>query len=423
MKKLSIILLPVICILILLPDTGSAIPAFARKHGFNCNMCHTSFVKLNDFGQRFRGDGYQLPGQEGYEKNVIETAPPLSIRTSTGSTLYHSKANAADSLGHTGTTSGMGFYGFDILTAGVLHKNISFLMIYTPRIDEPTSDYKGTDASQPGSLESANIVFSNLIPDALNLRIGRFEPAYHGISSKRSYYIQQPYEVYGFLTPASSFVFDDNQFGLELTGHSPSGLHYGLGVVNGTGPRPDNDKAKDFYMTLHQVFGRGEGQSAGQRVGVFGYMGWQPQTAGFVTAPSGENDGRSDETLYRVGGDVSLNWRTFNLRGMLLYGVDNKSLNLNKPTEDYKYSGGFVELDYAALPNNRLLASVLVNWVEPPCYDDDRRIRAVSGLVRYYLGDWTAVNVALHAEYTHKATGDDIAFKEDVFAFLVDFAF
>ncbi|MCX6832372.1 MAG: hypothetical protein NT028_09630 [candidate division Zixibacteria bacterium] len=425
MKRLFAYLSLAAGVIMILPDTGDAIPAFARKHGFNCNMCHTSFTKLNDWGQRFRNNGYQVPGQQGLEKNVIETAPPISIRTSTGATLYHSKQEDYFEGTTAGNTSGFGIYGFDLLAAGVLHKNISFLMIYTPRVDEPTSDYKGTDASQPGALESANIVFSNLIPNVLNLRIGRFEPAYHAISSKRSYYIMQPYEIYSYQSRSGGFNYDDNQFGLELTGQLYTGTQYGLGLVNGSGPRPDNNKAKDVYLTVHQVIGRGEGQSAGQRVGVFGYLGRQPTSVGMIVAPTGENNGTNNKKLYRLGGDVSLTWKTLNLRGLFMHGVDSRELNPSKygMKDDYKFSGGFVELDYAALPNNRLLASMMYNWVEPPWYDIGNRIRSISALLRYYLGDWTAVNVALHAEYTHKQTSKVFPLKEDTFALLVDFDF
>ena len=33
---------------------AAAAPVFARKYGFKCTMCHSSFPRLNDFGQRFR---------------------------------------------------------------------------------------------------------------------------------------------------------------------------------------------------------------------------------------------------------------------------------------------------------------------------------------------------------------------------------
>ena len=61
------------------------------------------------------------------------------------------------------TTGGFGLKGLDLLAAGVMHKNISVLVIYTPRIDEPFADYTGMDGSQPGALESASIIFSNII--------------------------------------------------------------------------------------------------------------------------------------------------------------------------------------------------------------------------------------------------------------------
>jgi hypothetical protein len=69
------------------------------------------------------------------------------------------------------------------------------------------------------------------------------------------------------------------------------------------------------------------------------------------------------------------------------------------------------------------MASVIFNWVQPPSSDKSSRVRAFSGLLRCYLGDWTAVNVALHAEYTHKQTGSESPLKEDLLALLIDFAF
>jgi hypothetical protein len=421
MKKLCLIITVLIGLFFILPEKGHSIPAFARKYGFNCNMCHTSFTKLNDFGQRYRDNGYQIPGQEGKEKNVFDIAPPLSIRTSTGSTIYHSDDH---------TTFGANIYGFDFLSAGVLHKNISFLLIYKPRLDEPSAYFFGSRSagyypSQIGSLESVNILWSNVVKDALNVRIGRFEPAYQAFSSKRSFYIFEPYEVYAFTTPYNSFVFNDNQLGLELTGHFRNGFKYGLGVVNGNGANPDNNTFKDYYVNLFQAFGKGDGQSAGQRIGAFGYLGWQPTYLyyGFIS-PTGETNGYYNKTFYRVGGDLSLNWKTFNLQALLMAGADDKAMNYSgHRSEAYKYTGGFAQLDCAALFNNRLIASILYNWVMPPSYDDSRRINAYSALVRYYLGDWTAVNVALHAEFTHKRTGKTDPLKENLFSLLVDFDF
>jgi hypothetical protein len=422
MKKLILALAIIIGTLSVIPPSVSAIPAFARKYGFNCNMCHTSFTKLNDFGQRIRDDGYQIPGQEGKEENVFETAPPISMRTAAGLMVTHNSDRNS-------TTSGFHLNGLDLLAAGVMHKNVSFLIIYTPRIDEPTAEYTaGPDSSNPsqlGALESANIVFSNLVPNALNVRVGRFEPAYHLFSSKRSLYLVQPYEVYAFGTPGNSFVFDDNQIGVEATGHFRSGCKYALGIVNGTGPKPDNNNAKDLYAVASRTFGRGDGQSAGQRVSGFAYLGWQPTSFGdFYLGSAGDADGKKNKSFYRVGGSVSMNYTTVNLMGLFMYGVDNKDLNPEKPAvKDYKYSGGFVRADYAATANNRLITSAMFNWVTPPTEYKEDKISAFSLLARYYLGDWTAVNVALHGEYTYRQVGSDTKVKQHDFAALIDFDF
>ena len=220
MKKLIMLFTVISLFEFVLPFNSQAIPAFARKYGFNCNMCHTAYPKLNDFGQRFRDNGYQIPGQEGTEKNVFENGPPIAMRTSCGYTTYNN---------HEGTASGFNLNGLDLLSAGVLHKNISYLLIYTPRIDVPAGSYLGPDSqngnpSQTGSLESVSLNFNNIIQDAMNIRVGRFEPGYHVFSSKRSYYLMQPYEIYNMTTANNPYSFDDNQIGIEATGHFRFGL-------------------------------------------------------------------------------------------------------------------------------------------------------------------------------------------------------
>lgn len=41
-----------------LVSEAQAIPAFARKYGLPCNVCHVpGFPKLNDFGNQFRDQG------------------------------------------------------------------------------------------------------------------------------------------------------------------------------------------------------------------------------------------------------------------------------------------------------------------------------------------------------------------------------
>ena len=419
MKKLIMLFTVISLFEFVLPFNSQAIPAFARKYGFNCNMCHTAYPKLNDFGQRFRDNGYQIPGQEGTEKNVFENGPPIAMRTSFGYTTYNN---------HEGTASGFNLNGLDLLSAGVLHKNISYLLIYTPRIDVPAGSYLGPDSqngnpSQTGSLESVSLNFNNIIQDAMNIRVGRFEPGYHVFSSKRSYYLMQPYEIYNMTTANNPYSFDDNQIGIEATGHFRFGLKYAAGIVNGNGGNPDNNNNQDIYLNVTQTIGKGDGQSAGQRIGLFGYRGSQPLTLpGNVVGPFGNTNGTNNKSFSRYGGTTSFNWKTLNLQILYLKGVDDKAFNTQDPTKDYSYSGGFVELDYAGMLNNRLVASALYNWTTPPSYDSGREIKAYSFLFRYYLGHWSAVNIAMHAEFTNRVTGKVDKVNENMFLLGLDFA-
>jgi hypothetical protein len=419
MKKTLIATFAAFFTLLALSQAALAIPAFARKHGFNCNMCHVAFPKLNDWGQRFRDNGYQIPGQQGLEKTVFETGIPLAVRTTTGYSIYGTGGQ---------TAAGFHLYGLDLLAAGVLHKNISFLFVYTPRIDEPAADWAGpvggNNPAQLAAIESANIVFSNLIRDKLNLRVGRFEPGFQLLSSKRLYYLLQPFEIYNFAATRSSFDFSANEIGIEATGRFKPGIKYALGYINGSGANPDNNTYNDLYFTLSKTFGPGEGQSAGQRIGVFGYLGWQPtDLTDTIVSPVGDINGRENQTFTRIGADISLNWKAFNLQGMALWGSDDSAFNEIDPTASYDFWGGIAELDWAGLANNRLVGSLMYNWVRPPDYNSFLQVDAYSALARYYLGSWSAVNVALHAEYTHRKVGSESPIKDDLFTLLLDFDF
>ena len=95
----------------LLPE-AHAIPAFARKYGVPCNVCHVpGFPKLNDFGNTFRDQGYQfgadvdLPTHE----NITMGYWPLSMRSTVG---YQAASVRTDGSGV--STGGFGFTGLDI---------------------------------------------------------------------------------------------------------------------------------------------------------------------------------------------------------------------------------------------------------------------------------------------------------------------
>ena len=56
--------MPILLVLVLSPQPGRAIPAFARKYGVKCYTCHTIPPALNKTGYMFKRLGYRMPPDE-----------------------------------------------------------------------------------------------------------------------------------------------------------------------------------------------------------------------------------------------------------------------------------------------------------------------------------------------------------------------
>src|SRR5271169_3523454 len=66
---------PVLAALVLAPQPGKAIPAFARKFGVKCYTCHTIPPALNKNGYMFKRLGYRMPPDE---MDGTKAAPKVS---------------------------------------------------------------------------------------------------------------------------------------------------------------------------------------------------------------------------------------------------------------------------------------------------------------------------------------------------------
>ena len=44
-------------------EDAGAVPAFARRYGADCMLCHSPYPRLNNYGQKFRRLGYRLPDE------------------------------------------------------------------------------------------------------------------------------------------------------------------------------------------------------------------------------------------------------------------------------------------------------------------------------------------------------------------------
>ncbi len=353
---------------------ADAIPVFARKYGFNCTMCHSNYPRLNDWGMRFRMNGYQIPGQESDEKTVLETSAPFAARVNFGyNREKFSNTPDATDVRHFQLNS------LDLLSGGVLGRNLGYFAIYPPKLEGSSGV-----VAQPGTLEMANLVFSTLVSRWLNVRVGRFETAAPGFSDKRRLTVA-PYEIYDFTFPGGP-PLSQTQEGLELTGYRFGGFSYALGWVNGAEDNFVGDSPADFYARVQHVFGMGEGMTAGQRVGLMGYWG----KARPADAPEA---GRG--SFQRYGIDASLNYDHANLALQYVQGSDDRLLWTDAP-EDLDFSGGFAEFSY--LPSPRWVGFARYDWVRTPEWLNSDLRRWTAG-ARYYPVD----QLALHLEYSNRS--------------------
>ena len=406
MRRLTTPIAVFLLMICALPSQG--IPAFARKYGFMCAMCHTAWPGLNDFGEKFRANGYQIPGQEDTEKTVFESYPPFSIRTSAGFT------NDAfmPSLAEPGISQWQ-VNGLDILAGGLIAENKGFFLADLPQIEGGN----GMEA-QTGEVEQANVMFARMKSTSINLRVGRYEGCYLAFSTLRRLSIS-PYEIYEFngspdLSPPNTrgslndFRLGETATGLEFTGWGRSPWRYGIGSVNGSRENIADDGPSDYYLRAAYVAGRGFGQSAGQRFGFTGYFG-RARAIGLFTKNG----------FTRLGLDANLNFPPYNAQIQYIRGHDTKGFNVFAPGEAYIFSGGFAEVNRFAM-ESALFARY--DWVNTPTEDDHDITRVTAGY-RYHLAHGLMLQLEYSIRNVANGAGPGVRLREDFYCARLDWAF
>ena len=227
-----------------------AIPAFARKYGLPCSACHEAWPKLNNFGQTFKDNGYQLGNDRDAPIWQQPTYWPIALRI----TPHWHRENtdhvpvddpATESTIIKGvTTHGFDLTGMDMLTAGTLNKNISFLLV-------PSADNAGAF-----HFESANVRFSNLLNTSwLNVKVGKFELD-NMVSEKRIMTLSANgglFQLYHFVPvgDVNAWGLGDNQLGMEVSGHSKNDYtRYSAAVLSSSDGNVGLPTIRLFYNYL-----------------------------------------------------------------------------------------------------------------------------------------------------------------------------
>ena len=361
-KKLGLQML-LLATLFAVGEQAYGIPAFARKYGLPCSACHEAWPMLNNFGQTFKDNGYQLGNGKDAPIYQEPSYWPIMFRTQAFWHRENNNRQVVDAIaGNPGsgqveasvTTAGFDLAGIDVVTAGTLYKNISFFV--QPSIGNSSI-----------SLSQAWARLDNLANSSwLNLKLGKFELD-EPVSVERSLILNNTgaaYNNYFFTPPGDNNFFQGiglPQLGVELSGHSSNDYtRYSVAVVsnsNGQAGLPSN-KAYDVYANFNQSF---EVPRLGsQQVGLYGYWGESPTY--FLT--SGGNPipgtGLGNKSFYRVGAYGHWYVDKFDFYTFFLHGTDNVFLgngvagnepqNLPFGAVGPVWNGGFVEGHYNPTP-------------------------------------------------------------------------
>jgi hypothetical protein len=347
------------------PKPANAIPSFARKYGLPCSACHEAWPKLNNFGIVFRDNGYQLGNERDSPIWYNPAYIPFTLRMTPQ--WHHEKTNRVgiDSIAGDPnspqvesrlTTAGFDLSGMDLLTAGTLYKNISFLLV-------PSADSTGAF-----HFESANVRFDNLFGSRwLNLKFGKHElDMPEGLSEKRELVLSANggfYQVYHFipLGDINDFGMGDNQLGMELVGHSRNSYtRYAVSVLSSNSGNVGlpSGNTYDVYGHFSQAFNLP--RLGLQRVGVFGYDGRRPTyflTSGGVPIAGA---GLGSAPFYRAGLYGTFYINNFDFTALYMHSKDNKFLANANPTNSPQtlpigaraavWNGGVFEAHYTYNP-------------------------------------------------------------------------
>ena len=433
--------LVLICSFVLVSTDANAIPAFARKYGLRCSACHVAWPILNDFGWRFKDNGYQLMNDRDAPIWQNPAYWPVTFRITPNWHRESTDKVQVDTAAGPGTgevqinQNGFDLSGLDILTGGTLDKNISFLLT-------PSSDNTATF-----HFESAWVRFDNLLKTPwLNIKFGKFELD-NWISEKRIPSLSNTggiYQNYHFIPVGDTNFFGqigDNQLGLEWSGHSLNDHTRASATVfssNDGSVNLVNANSYSGYFTASQGFDLG-GLGL-QRVGGYYMTGSAPTYSLTINNTPVPGSSLGTEGFYRAGffGDFYLS--RFEIPVYYQHGSDSKYFGTATPAngvlpvgaQDPTWNGFFVEPRFIFNPQlmvfqrDEFVRMSQQALITNP--SDLGNLNVYTFGVRWYPIMTSRAGLALHGEYswlkqskTAPVTGTDVTSSSVFFGTDFDF--
>ncbi|MBN2425377.1 MAG: hypothetical protein JXR46_13025 [Calditrichaceae bacterium] len=167
MMKLSVIFKLFIYALIFFsfiwPETGNAIPAFARKYKISCNTCHTVFPRLKAYGDEFAGNGFIIKEKEN-ERDYVTAGDDLLWLNKDFPVAARIDLIAAHEQGQKVENDLRIPWGLKLLSGGTLYKNIGYYFYFYMQ-----------EHGKIAGVEDAYIHFDNIFNTNLDVMVGQFQ--------------------------------------------------------------------------------------------------------------------------------------------------------------------------------------------------------------------------------------------------------
>lgn len=346
------------------PRAADAIPAFARKYGVSCSMCHATIPRLNAFGEQFATNGFEMAVRE-LARDTMDTGDPMlrllrRIDFAVRMDLFASaslpmRTDAADIDVQTP-------YTMKLLSGGVLADGISYYMYFLL-----------SERGEVGGLEDAYVQFTDVGGSGINAIVGQFQvsdPLFKR-ELRLQYEDYQPYRVR--VGDARADLAYDR--GIML-GYSPwEDGDIALMLVNGQGldaagddRQYDRDNAKSLGVRYSQGLGP-------VRVGAFGYFGRE------------RADGQTDRiTIW--GPDATLALGLLEVNAQYVWRRDSNPLLVPAATET-TVNSAFAEVLWGPFgTDGRWTVAGLYNWI-----DADAPVAVLNGQV---LERYQTANAGIH---------------------------
>ena len=319
------------------------IPAFARKYGVSCNLCHMPFPKLTEFGDTFAGNGFQFAVDEP-PRDTIDTGDPLLQLLKDLPLAVRFDAYAQGVSGSEGeeVSNDFGFpWGVKLLTGGVLAKNVSWYMYFYL-----------SERGEISGLEDAYIQFTDMWGSGIALLVGQFQvsdPLF-----KRELRLEfEDYMAYRVRVgdARADLTYDR---GLMAIWSPWANGDLAFGIVNGQGlteardvRQYDRDAGKNLYLRYSHSFGA-------LRLGAFGFYGDEKA-----------NEVRNNTWIFGPDASLALG-DLWEVNGQYLYRSDDQPFfdNTGAPTDTEVHSVLGEVLWWPSGRAGRWTFSALYNWID-----------------------------------------------------------